>query len=108
MYYDTELNFLCSLMKNLHLPVNIIEYPTSEPPELDFGSAQNVIQRTGLSENTVSVRGTFERKHGISDQRRIFVQLSSFCASRDNALQIPRDRSFYLSTEITEQMVLKN
>ena len=37
MYYDTELNFLCSLMKNLHLPVNIIEYPTSEPPELDFG-----------------------------------------------------------------------
>ena len=37
MNYDTELSFLFSLMRNLHLPVNTVEYPFSEPPELDFG-----------------------------------------------------------------------
>lgn len=106
MYYDTELNFLCSLMKNLHLPVNIIEYPTSEPPELDFGLRRMLYkepdyQKTlALFEEPLKENTVFR----IKDEYLCNYLLFALPETTPSKYLVIGPFTY---TEITEQMVLK-
>lgn len=106
MYYDTELTFLFSILKNLHLPANIIEYPTSEPPELDFGlrrmlyRERDYLKTLSLFEEPLKENTVFR----IKDEYMCNYLLITLPETTPSKYLVIGPFTY---SEITEQMVLK-